>query len=123
MKLLVILFIMKLIAQINIFKYVRQKHGQSAVKIVRTLEQVKRRYIKVNEDIKFIKTCKKEDLLPKFAKIRLSIRSGSMKLKRKIARLIMEAELQSKHLGRRKLKREMIKICHQNEKRHWFDII
>ena len=39
-----------------------------------------------------------------------------MKLKRKIARLIMEAELQSKHLGRRKLKREMIKICHQNEK-------
>ena len=95
MKLLVILFIMKLIAQINIFKYVRQKHGQSAVKIVRTLEQVKRRYIKVNEDIKFIKTCKKEDLLPQFAKIRLSIRSGSMKLKRKTARLIMEAELQS----------------------------
>ena len=41
MKLLVILFIMKLIAQINIFKYVRQRHGQSAVKIVRTLEQVK----------------------------------------------------------------------------------
>ena len=60
MKLLVILFIMKLIAQINIFKYVRQKHGESAVKIVRTLEQVKRRYAKVNEDIKFIKICKKK---------------------------------------------------------------
>ena len=59
-KLLVILFIMKLIAQINIFKYVRQKHGESAVKIVRTLEQVKRRYAKVNEDIKFIKICKKK---------------------------------------------------------------
>ena len=38
------------------------------VKIVRTLEQVKRRYAKVNEDIKFIKICKKEDLLPNFAK-------------------------------------------------------
>ena len=36
-----------------------------------------------------------------------------MKLKRKIARLIMEAELQSKHLEPQKLKREMIKICHQ----------
>ena len=49
---------MKLIAQINIFKYVRQKHGQCAVKIVSTLVQVKRRYAKVNEDIKFIKICK-----------------------------------------------------------------
>ena len=58
MKLLVIVFRMKLIAQINIFKYVRQKHGQCAVKIVSTLEQVKRRYAKVNEDIKFIKICK-----------------------------------------------------------------
>ena len=106
-------YTMKLIAQINIFKYVRQKHGQSAFKIVTTLEQVKRRYAKVNEDINFIKICKKDDLLPKFAKIRLAIRSGSMKLKRKIARFIMEAELQSKHLERWKLKREMIKICHQ----------
>ena len=58
MKLLVIVFIMKLIAQIDIFKYVRQKHEQSAVKIVSTLKQVKRRYAKVNEDIKFIKICK-----------------------------------------------------------------
>ena len=50
---------MKLIAQINIFKYVRQKHEQSAVKTVRTLEQVKRRYVQVNEDIKSIKISKK----------------------------------------------------------------
>ena len=98
MKLVVILFIMKLIAQINIFKYVRQKHGQSAVKIVRTLEQVKRCYAKVNEDINFIKIYKKGFI--KFAKIRLAIRSGSMKLKRKIARFIMEPELQSRHLER-----------------------
>ena len=58
MKLLVILFTM--IDQINIFKYVRQKHGQSAVKIVRTLEQVKRRYVKVNKDIRFLKICQKK---------------------------------------------------------------
>ena len=95
LKLLVIPFIMKLIAQINIFKYVKQKHGQSGVRIVGALEQVKWHCPKVNEDIRFIKICKKEDLLPKFVKIRLSIRSGSMKLKWKIACLIMEAELQS----------------------------
>ena len=83
------------------------------VKIVRTSEQVKRCYVKVNEDITFIKICRKQGLLPKLAKIRLLIRSDSMKLKRKIARLIMEAEIQSKPLERRKLKREMIKICNQ----------
>ena len=36
-----------------------------------------------------------------------------MKLKRQNASLIMKAELQSKHLEKQKLKREMIKICHQ----------
>ena len=41
------------------------------------------------------------------------MRSGNMKLKWKIACLIMEVELQSKHLERQKLKWEMIKICHQ----------
>ena len=51
---------MKLTAQINTFEYVRQKHGESAVKTVRTLEQVKRRYVKVKEVIRFIKICKKK---------------------------------------------------------------
>ena len=40
MKLLVILFIIKLIAQINIFKYVGQKHAESAVKTVRILDKL-----------------------------------------------------------------------------------
>ena len=87
-------------------------HEQSASKIVRTLEQVKRCYAKVNEDIKFIKICKNEDLLSKLAKIWLSVRSGSIKLKRTIACLIIEAELQNKHLEWQKLKQEMIKIRH-----------
>ena len=94
MKLLVILFIMALIGQINIFQHVRQKHGKSVVNIVRALEQVKQRYAKVNKDIRFIKqNLQKRGFISKVAKISLSIRSGSMKLKQKIARLIMEAEL------------------------------
>ena len=36
-------FIIKLVAQMNNCKFVRQKHGQNALKVVRTLEQVKRR--------------------------------------------------------------------------------
>ena len=53
---------------------------------------------KLMKTLNLLKSAKKEDIFPKFVKIRLSIRSGSMRLKRKIARLIMEAQLQSKHL-------------------------
>ena len=65
MKLTIILFIIKLFARIIVFKYATKKDGQ-IVKIIRSLEQVKWHYSKGNEDIRFIKTCKKEDLLPKF---------------------------------------------------------
>lgn len=68
MKLLLILFIITLIGQINIFQHVKQKHGESVVNIVRALERVKQRYAKVNEDIRFIKICKKGALFPKFLK-------------------------------------------------------
>ena len=44
-------------------------------------------------DIAFIKLCKKEQLIPTFAKVSVSIRNGTYKLKRKIARLVMETKL------------------------------
>ena len=40
--------------------------------------------MKVDQDIKFVKSCKKEHLVPIFAKVNLSIKSGSYKLKWKI---------------------------------------
>ena len=54
--------------------------------------------MKVTADIKFIKLCKVEKIMPTFAKVNLSIKSGSRKLKLRIARLMMESEIQSKHL-------------------------
>ena len=68
---------------------------------------------KLMKTLDLLKFAKKEDFSARFAKIRLSIRSGSMKVKRKTTCLKMEAESQSKHLERQKLKQEMIKICHQ----------
>ena len=67
--------------------------------------------MKINAAIKFIKSCKKENLIPTFAKVNVSIKSGSYKLKRKIARLIMNTELQNKHIQKQKLKKEIKKIC------------
>ena len=70
-------------------------------------------YMKVTADIKFIKLCKVEKIIPTFAKVNLSIKSESRKLKLRIARLVMESEIQSKHLDKKKLKKELKSICIQ----------
>ena len=107
-KLLVILFIIKLYAK-YIFTRIKKKHGQH----VRSYESLMTKYMKVTADIKFIKLCKVEKIMPTFAKVNLSIKSGSRKLKLRIARLVMESEIQSKHLEKKKLKKELRLSCIQ----------
>ena len=46
-----------------------------------------------------------------FTRVNVSIKSGSYKLKRNIARLVINTELQNKHIQIRKLKKEITKIC------------
>ena len=48
-------------------------------------------------DIVYIKSCKKEDLTPTFAKVNLSIKIGGYKPKKKVAKVVMNTELQDKH--------------------------
>ena len=69
--------------------------------------------MKVTADIKFIKLTKLEEIIPTFAKVSLSIKSGSRKLKLRIARLVMESKIQSKHLEKKKLKKELRLACIQ----------
>ena len=71
------------------------------------------KYMKVTADIKFVKLCKVDKIIPLFAKSNLSIKSGSRKLKLRIARVVMESEFQSKHLEKKKLKKELWLICIQ----------
>ena len=66
-KLLVLLFIIKLCARINVFKFIKKKHGQDVITAVRNYEKVKTKCMKVDQGIKFIKTCKNEHLVPTFA--------------------------------------------------------
>ena len=108
-KFLLILFIVKLYVRNNIFKHNKKKHGQDIVKVARDFEQKKTKFEKLNTDIAFIKLCKKEQLIPTFAKVKVSIRNGTYKLKRKIARLVMETELQNKHREKRKLRKNIRK--------------
>ena len=97
-------------AQTNVFNRVKKKHGQETLKIVRTLEDSKTPLMKIESDIVFIKTCKREQLIPTFAKVKLSIKNANKKLQVKLAKLLMETELQDKHHAKRKMKTTIRKL-------------
>ena len=63
--------------------------------------------LKVQNLFKFVKTRKKERLIPTFANVKLAIKNGKHKPKSKLARLVMEMALQSKHNQTKKIKKEL----------------
>ena len=63
--------------------------------------------MKTQADINFIKRCKVENLIPTFVKVNLSIKAGKYKLKRCIARIAMESEMQLKHREKKKLQKDI----------------
>ena len=105
-KLLVSLFVIKLCAENDIFKYVKKKHGQD-ITVVQSLKKMQRKFLRVKADIKYIKTRKEEQLTSTFAKVNISLKNANFKLKQKIATLIMKTEMQNKHSRKRKLKKEL----------------
>ena len=58
-KLVVILFLIKLFTRKNIFKYIKKKHLQDMVTIVRSFEQLKTKYIKTNGEMSYNVNVKK----------------------------------------------------------------
>ena len=66
--------------------------------------------MKTLADIKFIKSCKTENIIPTFPKVTLSLKHSNYKLKLHIAKFDMEAEMQNKHFEKKKLKKEMKRI-------------
>ena len=109
-KVLVILFLIKLFARKDIFKHIKKKHGQNMVTIVRSFEQLKTKYMKTLANIKFIKLCETSNVIPTFANVNLSTQYGSYKLKKHIARIIMENELQCKHTEKKKVRKEILQL-------------
>ena len=67
--------------------------------------------MKVQADIKFIKICKQENLIPAFANIKLSLKHNNNKLKKRIARIEMETEIQNKHREKKSFKKEIRQKC------------
>ena len=102
------IFTIKLYARINIFNVIKKKHGQEMLKITRNLEELITKHRKIRLDIDFIIKCKREGLILTFASVKLAIRHGIQRLRRNIARKIMESELQHKHIEKRKIKNKIL---------------
>ena len=66
--------------------------------------------MKTLADIQFIKSWKTENIIPAIAKVKLSLKHSNYKLKMHISRIVMEAEMQKKHLEKNKLKKEMKRV-------------
>ena len=110
--LLTFIFIIKLVAQINIFNYLKLKHGRITLSIIRKLEQSKYKLVKIKEDIKFIKTCQTDNLKPKFTRINVAI-NNNRKLQQRIRKLILQTELNNKHTEKRILLKEIRVLSNQ----------
>ena len=110
---LVILFIIKLNAQANVLQNINKKHGQDKIRVVGKLEDLINKYRKEQLDVNSIMTCKREDLIPTFTKATVSIEYGTQKLKMKIARAVMETEMEDKHDQKRKIQKQFRDIKFQ----------
>ena len=72
-KLLVVLLIIRLYARFNVFTYITVKYGHTKVKLTRFAEKYRLKLAKIKLYIKFLITCKRENLIPLFAKPKLAI--------------------------------------------------
>ena len=68
MKLLVILFSLKLYASISIFKHIEMKYGQNEVELARVMQKQRSRITKIQCDIKYSLSYKQNSLIPLFAR-------------------------------------------------------
>ena len=69
--------------------------------------------MKTAVDIVSIKTCKVEDKISTFAKINLLVKDDNKKLTRRIARIVMDSQLQSKYREKKKLIKELTILDNQ----------
>ena len=106
MRLLVILFILKLYVQENIFKHIEDKYGRDTFKLVRRIEKELVKLAKANYDIKLLIYYKMNNLTPAFTRPKFPVKI-SLYLKDKILHQISESEIKKKHRKRKQLIRQL----------------
>ena len=102
MELLVILFLYKLYAHINIFKHIEEKYGQSEIKLARIIQKQHTKITKIRYDINYLLHCKRNGLIPHFARPKFAVKINKY-LRDKIGRQILDAEIRNKHRKKKTL--------------------
>ena len=69
----IIHFLLSIYAQKNIFQYITEKYGQETTTLSRAIEKNRTKLKKIKCDLKFLATCKRNKLIPTFAKPKISI--------------------------------------------------
>ena len=64
--------------------------------LVRSYEHLKTKYLKALADIRFVRSCKTENITANFAKVKLPLKHSINKSNLHIARLVTETEMQNK---------------------------
>ena len=105
--LLVFIFLIKIIARSKIFKTFKEKHGLNTLHAVRNYERLLKRQAKLKCDLDFLLTCKKENLIPNFAKPRFSIKMN-IHISKKISKIILETKLGNKHRTKKKIAEQIL---------------
>ena len=105
-KLLVILFIIKIHALRNIYNHIAGKYGADTLKLTRETERIRIKIRKMKSDIKFLTTCRRNKLIPTFARPKFAIKT-SIQVKRKIAMALIDAEMITKHKKLKDCKRTL----------------
>ena len=76
--LLVLGFLIKIYACKPLFTYIREKHGLQTLRQCRVFEKLIIRYEKSLHDLRFLLACKKEGLVPKFARLNEQVKSAKL---------------------------------------------
>ena len=91
--LLVISFIIKWYARVNIIRHIKKKYGKDIICGTREIEDLINKHTNIQLEIKFIKTCKRKDLIPTFAKMNVAIKHCTQISKVKIISTVIEVNV------------------------------
>ena len=103
LSLLVIGFLIKIYSRKPLYTYIKEKHGIETLRLCRGFEKNIIQHEKILCDLRYLLACKKDGLVPIFARPKLSIPVGD-RTRRDVAKLIIKTELKNKHKLRNKLR-------------------
>ena len=117
MELLVILFLYKLYAPINIFKHIKEKYGQLEIKLTRIIQKQGVKITKTKYDINYLLYCKCNDLIPHFARPKFAVKINEYFCD-KIGCQILDVEIRNKHWKKKRLLEQVKK---NTNSKNWID--